>query len=227
MAPPFSRDIAREARNRAPRVGGNTRVAPHLVPSRDLYQRRKITAADVKAARDWFRQRAAQTVSADPQLILAGTPSRMSTKFVPDMIGSMFHFLYDAKHKDTLPYWDMFPLVFPIEPYHDGFLGINLHYLPIPLRARLMDALYTTALTNDKNQAVQLQLSYGILRSASRFRYFAPCVKRYLSSHMQSRFFYVAPKEWDVALALPTARFQKTGPEVVWRDSMKRIRRSV
>ena len=44
--------------------------------------------------------------------------------------GEMYMFYYDAKHKDTLPYWDRFPLVFPFSKVKDGFLGLNLHYLP-------------------------------------------------------------------------------------------------
>ena len=63
-------------------------------------------------------------------------------------IGQMFMFFYDPKNKQTLPYYDRFPLVFPIELYSDGFLGINLHYLPQKYRANLMDALYSIELLN-------------------------------------------------------------------------------
>ena len=55
--------------------------------------------------------------------------------------GRLNMFIYDPKFKKTLPYYDTFPLVLPLEKYNDGFLGINLHYLPIPLRIRLLDKL--------------------------------------------------------------------------------------
>ena len=55
--------------------------------------------------------------------------------------GRLNMFIYDPKFKKTLPYYDTFPLVLPLEKYSDGFLGINLHYLPIPLRIRLLDRL--------------------------------------------------------------------------------------
>ena len=45
--------------------------------------------------------------------------------------GRLNMFFYDPKFKKTLPYYDTFPLVLPLEPYSDGFLGINLHYLPM------------------------------------------------------------------------------------------------
>jgi hypothetical protein len=43
-------------------------------------------------------------------------------------IGRMYFYYYDPKTKDTLPYYDKFPLVIPIERYSDGFLGLNLHF---------------------------------------------------------------------------------------------------
>ena len=55
--------------------------------------------------------------------------------------GRLNMFFYDPKFKKTLPYYDVFPLVLPLEIYSDGFLGINLHYLPIPLRIKLLDKL--------------------------------------------------------------------------------------
>jgi len=45
--------------------------------------------------------------------------------------GRLNMFFYDPKFKKTLPYYDTFPLVLPLERYDDGFLGINLHYLPM------------------------------------------------------------------------------------------------
>ena len=45
--------------------------------------------------------------------------------------GVLNMFVYAPKFARKLPYYDTFPLVLPIESYSDGFLGINLHYLPI------------------------------------------------------------------------------------------------
>ena len=30
-------------------------------------------------------------------------------------LGKMYMFFYDAKHKKTLPYWDRFPVMIPVE----------------------------------------------------------------------------------------------------------------
>src|SRR5215475_9334221 len=55
------------------------------------------------------------------------------------IIGRMILFQYDPKLKDKLPFWDEFPLGFPIDIYNNGYLMLNMHYLPLPQRARLMD----------------------------------------------------------------------------------------
>ena len=68
--------------------------------------------------------------------------------------GILNMFVYDPKLKDKLPYYDTFPLVLPIEEYNNGFLGINLHYLSVPMRIRLLDRLTETANNKKFDDAV-------------------------------------------------------------------------
>lgn len=138
--------------------------------------------------------------------------------------GYMYMFVYDAKHKDTLPYYDRFPLVFPFSVQSDGFTGINMHYLPHILRARLMDALYNLTTNNKFDEKTRLRMSYDILNASSRYKMFAPCVKRYLYSHLKTRFLLVPSNEWDVALFLPLERFN-VNKRTVFNDSQNIIRR--
>jgi hypothetical protein len=122
------------------------------------------------------------------------------------VIGKMYFFYYDPKHKKTLPLYDKFPLVFPIERYADGFLGINLHYLSIGERSALLSKLQTYRSNNKMNETTKLRLSYDLLQStrslASATR---PCIKRYLFSHVRSPFVEVTANEWDMAAQLPVA----------------------
>jgi hypothetical protein len=146
-------------------------------------------------------------------------PFRRLQVISQNSVGKMYMFVYDPKHKDTLPYYDTFPLIFPIEFYGDSFLGINLHYLPPMLRAKLMDALYATINNKKYNKTTQLIISYQILKSASRFKHFEPCIKKYLMSHVGSAFIYISPDEWDFALMLPTERFNKASKQQVWANA--------
>lgn len=165
-------------------------------------------------SRAWFREQARKTVHVNVNRLLKD-PRTVDT-LEP---GKMYLFAYDPKWKDKLPYWDAFPLIFPFRVEADRVWGINLHYLPIPMRAALMDELYSLVDNRFKNENKKLRLSYDVLRGASRFAAFRPCIKSYLKGHFRSRFLLIPYEEWDVALTLPLARFQKASQAAVWDDS--------
>jgi hypothetical protein len=165
-------------------------------------------------ARDWFRRKAQGYRNVSREDLFKG-----ATVTNTPMPGRMYMYVYDAKTKDKLPYWDAFPLIFHVKSDKDGFYGINMHYLEPVLRAKLMDALYM--ITNNKkfDDTTALNISYKLLNSMSSLQYFRPCFKKYLRSHLKSQMIYVEPKEWDVALFLPLQRFQKASDQQVWADS--------
>lgn len=150
-------------------------------------------------------------------------PPRVGQANPTMMIGDMISFVYDPKHKKTLPYYDTFPLVFPIEIKQDGFLGINLHYLPPQYRLVLLTALYTLRNNTNMDHTTRLNITYNILKGASQFRGFKPCLKRYLSSHIRSSRVVVPPNQWAMTIGLPTARFVKASETKVWADSINII----
>ena len=78
---------------------------------------------------DWFKSKIAEFGKPGAlDLIRDGKRSRNP------FFGRLNMFFYDPKLKATLPYYDRFPLVLPLKRFENGFLGINFHYLPIPLR---------------------------------------------------------------------------------------------
>ena len=175
--------------------------------------------ARTDSARDWYRNRA-RTTRVTPQRLIKSDRERLTSRV---MIGRMYHFFYDPKHKKTLPYYDRFPLIFPFKRVRGGFLGINLHYLPLRLRAKLMDELYTLSRDNRYDENTRLRISYNVLNGAAKYKYFKPCVKHYLTPHVKSRFLEVYAAEWDIALFLPTERFVGANKRAVQSDSRKMI----
>ncbi len=186
-----------------------------------------VTPSVKRESRDWFRQQT-KNLSVSSQRMVRSDRSRLTDR---PLLGRMYLFQYDPKGKKTLPYYDRFPLVFPIDSGRTtgfaasggSFLGINLHYLPLPLRARLMDALYDTITTKELDENTRLKISYNILQQAAKYRFFKPCIKRYLISHVKSRFFYIEPTEWEMALFLPLDRFVGSNKSRIYRDSRNRI----
>jgi hypothetical protein len=124
------------------------------------------------------------------------------------VIGKMYFFAYDPKTKDTLPMYDKFPLVFPIEKYPNGFLGINLHYLSTPERRVLLTRLMDYKTNQRMDAKTKLRLSYDLLMSVKKIKGPASrCIKRYLFSHTRSRFIEITADEWFNAIDLPVDQF--------------------
>ena len=86
------------------------------------------SAGDAPQSIRWYRNKIREFGKPTPlDLIRDGRRTTKPSAFNLNM------FVYDPKYKKTLPYYDTFPLVLPLERYSDGFLGLNFHYLPIPL----------------------------------------------------------------------------------------------
>lgn len=172
-------------------------------------------------ARAWFRETAAAVKRVDRRRMINDPDAgNQASSIDANSVGKMYAFFYDPKHKKTLPYYDMFPLAIVIGPKgNDGFLALNLHYLPPVLRAKLMNSLYETVNNERFDDSTKLMINYRMLASASRFRYFAPCVKHYLFEHVQSKFLFIQPRFWDAALMLPTEKFRKADIDTVWNKS--------
>jgi len=171
-------------------------------------------------ARDWYREKAREVRVVNPNKIINNNKQYNRNNIMP---GFLYLFGYNPKTKEDLPYYDRFPLVFPFKKEQDGFLGMNLHYLPHIMRARLMDNLYALVNNNKFDETTKLKASYNLLNSAARYKYFKPCIKKYLNSHVTSRFLMIPSDEWDIALFLPLERFEKQTKNSVFRESRKII----
>jgi len=135
-------------------------------------------------------------------------------------LGMMYCFYYDPKTKADLPYWDRFPMVLVLERYNDGFLGLNLHYLPVKFRVAFLTKLMRFAQLTPDNDIKRMRISYDILDASKKYAEFRPCLKRYLHSHIRSKMLMIQPNEWDVATMLPIQQFRGAKPQEVWRDSV-------
>lgn len=156
-----------------------------------------------KDALDWFEERVRTATGTRQALFRAENSQRGAT-----VIGKMFFFKYDPKTKEKLPVYDVYPLIFPIEMYDDGFLGLNIHYLDIPNRIAFLNQLRKYATATNLTEKSRLRISYDLISSTaklvSRSR---PCIKRYLYPHVRSKFIEIPATEWDRAANLPVELF--------------------
>ena len=133
-------------------------------------------------------------------------------------IGQLYLFQYNAKWADILPYWDMWPLIFPFDHAKDGFYGINLHYLSPNARATLMiNLIKAQGGSGNMTENYKLKLSYNII---TNFPPAKPCIKRYLFSHVQGKGMYgIGGEDWSYAAALPLQKFRGATSNTVWKHS--------
>ena len=175
--------------------------------------------AKARAAGNWFRSIVNRTKGKfsdeTPKTILQRSESLVSKS----VLGKMYFYSYDPKWKNDLPWYDTFPLVFPIEKYENGFLGLNFHYLAPKHRAILMDQLKMFANNKKYDETTKLKLTYDMLKGFTKIKRARPTVHRYLTSKVKSKFVLVNADEWEVALFLPVERFRKASKKKVWAHS--------
>ena len=182
-------------------------------------------AAKTRMAATWFRsivERAKIALSRETVFQTVITEAAQAGGLTSKMwLGKMYFFVYNPKHKMTLPYYDMFPLVLPVERYSDGFLGINFHYLAPKERAHLLDEI--KIFVNDKtlSEKTRIMLTYDMLRGFTKFKRAKPCLKRYITMYMKTQFIPVLPDEWGPAIFLPVENFKKMSKKAVWMESKK------
>ena len=168
-----------------------------------------------KESRDWFRRKA-RAMRVNRSQLMQEDEIQLRSR---SATGAMFMFFYDPKHKKTLPYYDSFPLIIVVDKAEGGFIGLNLHYLPIALRAKFLDALMDTTNNKKYDESTKFALSYEMLKSTSKLKYFKPCYKHYLTKHVRSKLAFVPSTEWEIATFLPTASFAKAGKTEIYSKS--------
>jgi hypothetical protein len=195
-------------------------------PIQDVFDQNKydlLTA--VKRSRSWFEKQVASMAQQNitPNKVLKGEPADLKNAIMP---GSLYMYIYDPKLKEELPYYDRFPLVFPFRKMPDGFLGLNMHYLPYDLRIKLLDNLLIFKNNSRWDKTTKIKYSWALIDGVSRYAAAKPCVKHYLSGHVRSQFRQIYSEDWATAMLLPVERFVGASKQQVWADSRKIIRKA-
>lgn len=170
----------------------------------------------------WFRDKVRE---------LGDVPSRQLVRegliaTRPEM-GLMNFFMYDPKYKDNvnvLPYYDRFPLIMPVEPLKEvrqGFMGLNFHYLSIPMRLKLLNVISEYSNNESMDETTRIRLTWNRIKRNPMVR---PTIKRYLYDHVKTPFRVITAEEMMVAVLLPVQQFVRATDKKVYADSRRTIR---
>ena len=179
---------------------------------------RKGLQARSKEANDWFAANVKKLGKIGSSKMLKDDRLRKQAGASP---GDMVMYTYNPKHKETLPYYDTFPLTIVVGPAKGGFYGINLHYLPPKVRAIFLDKLNDVASNQKFNATTRFKITYKLLQSTAKYKYFKPCFKHYLTEGVSSNIMKVNAAEWNIAIFLQTASFKKKSTGFVWAQSRR------
>tara|TARA_Y100001937_G_scaffold61292_1_gene83969 strand:- start:2600 stop:3193 length:594 start_codon:yes stop_codon:yes gene_type:complete len=184
-------------------------------------QRAGVTAR-TKKSREWFQDKVKELGNVSRTSLLKDDAlDPVST----EIAGNMYMYFYDPKTKETLPYYDRFPLVIMVEDAKGGFYGLNLHYLRPDVRAAFLDELMKLAPKKATEKTRLTKMRYSLLKGVQKYKEFKPCFKHYLTSHIKSKLVRVPMTDWEIAIFLPTEQFKKKGKAAVWAESLKIARK--
>ena len=150
---------------------------------------------------DWYRKQVQSMTTPGARSLINKGKATLRPKY-----GIMNLFGYDPKHKAKLPYYDIFPLIFPLEPAKGGFIGLNFHYLKPGARAAFLRSLANT--TTDKKFDKKTRYRINWRNNA----FMRKTAKHYLFNHVRTSFLNITAEEMAIAIFLPVARFKKGSP---------------
>ena len=155
---------------------------------------------------DWFQAKVADLIdqSENPSELLPEWQRR--TNRVREFRFNMFFYDPKPEQKKNLPYFDMFPLVFPLRRLDDGFTGINVHYLPPAFREDFYNIFSRFATNDDIDEKTLYRATWSKI---SRFKVMRPLIRKYTYKSVRSRFLTLNATELPIALLLPLQRFVK------------------
>jgi hypothetical protein len=181
-----------------------------------VFDRIKVKAGDTDRSATWYRTQVNKIASGTT----AGQLFRQGKLNGRPSVGRLNLFGYNPKLRKTLPYYDIFPLVLPLEPITGGFMGMNFHYLPPLLRFRLLERMQATATDQRFDSRTKFDVTYDDVKN---IRIVKPTIKKYLYSHVQTGFLRINADEAAVAIYLPVQRFKKASEAQVYSDSRRFI----
>ena len=186
---------------------------------------------NIARSNKWFMRRVSKDVklSRDKAFQQFKSDFRKRTHSDKGLIGRLFAFHYDARHKDTLPVWDSFPLVFFFGTFvgdgvygENGVLylqGLNMHYMPHNLRLKLFTTLIKYNNDTALREKSKLKISWDVIKAFSQSDLAKHSVKMYRADHLKSQLIEVNARYWEIVLFMNLQKWEKGSNSLAWKGS--------
>jgi hypothetical protein len=143
-------------------------------------------------------------------------------------VGNIYIYPYEAKTynkgRGPLKYYDAYPLVLVIGLYHDGWLGLSLHYLPPATREYFIKKIIILNYKRLK-AGQEVYLPYDLLKSIANawFREGITIVRRYLADYVRGRPAKIEWTEWFNIVSGEGAQWINASSAEVYTDIKKSL----
>lgn len=188
---------------------------------------------NTKASREWFYKNLTKRSEISADKVMREWTEKTATS--SGLIGKLYLFKYDAKHKDTLDYWDSAPLTLFFNSFvGDGqygeqgvqyLIGINFHYMPPKVRLKVLELLLKLRSEKRYRASTRLKVTWNALKQLGNNPAFEHAVKMYRADHVRSKLHEIHPGYYEQVIFLPIAEFQKGTNRTVWSDIGKKKKR--
>lgn len=179
-----------------------------------IFEQVRASVGDQQRSFQWYQAQIAKLGNVSTSKLMQ--QGKLVSTLFP---GNMYMFRYDPKMKDTLPYYDTFPLVLPFRRVQGGFIGINFHYLPYQTRLRMMRTVSEFTEDPKIDESTFVRVTWRLIESTAMLKPLRFCVKHYILEQVQSRFLKIPFTDWFIASQLPVERFEGANKKEVWRET--------
>lgn len=170
-----------------------------------------------KEALNWYRREISNLGNINKLKLLGDNIRYQQSR--PE-IGKFCLYFYSPKHKDTLPYYDTFPLILTLPSERHELAGLNFHYLDPMNRLKLLQEIISIQGSNF-SEARKLEATYETIKAATNL--FKPTYHAYLFKHIKSKVVVIPMESAIPAVFLPIAAWKKSSQTQVWKDSKNKI----
>jgi hypothetical protein len=156
-------------------------------------------------------------------------PKIKPSKLTRARFGFPLMFKYSPKWASTLPYYDILPMPILLAKYPDGFLGLNIHYLPWAKRLQLAERLVRATKNRKRITYPQIKRAWNSLRLPMGYSYLI--IRRYLDSHIQSPIAVFTWETYRAAAVNIPGKWRKKSEKAVfaamqqkWKDHVRKTK---
>lgn len=140
-------------------------------------------------------------------------------------LGYLYLMIYDAKHKDTLEFWDALPMFVLLGKSGDRFLGVNFHYLPWVWRKSLLKEFMKKL--SWKKRITYKDIKAAFIASKTPMGYLMLCIRSYLYRKIKSEVKEFDNQNYDLVVDNVMPKFKKAGEEYIYKTLMSRFYKKI